>query len=382
MRGLERFLVGLGCWALLLCSAPRVGQAADYLAQIHEGLSVGGLAGTLDLLGEPLELVEQRPGSLSAGLDGALPVSEPLQSASFRLGEVNSLLISPYAEPLSPGLNGLPGQSSATFGGRMTLAGPRDLPAIPLPDNVGTFPASTLESASFDVALRDVSLQLSSPDSIPVTAGAFDAQQTVGSLAGFADVNGQLTLGFDTLGRYITAATMLNVLKGIYPDIVTSIHGDLVRRELAVDVQSRLDLSGQALANDATAPGSYQLVGAGPAIHLPWLTSVDETLLDGVASVSLRVSGLAVAPAPGDATGDGKIDLSDFGVLKSNFGRSANLAGGDLDGSGQVTLDDFGILKSQFGAAAASAAVPEPPSFALFLAAAFTFAASRSRRGR
>ncbi|MFO0896225.1 MAG: hypothetical protein U0836_02250 [Pirellulales bacterium] len=359
----------------------RTAQPAEFLAQIHEGFSVGSLAGTLDLLGEPLELVEQRPGSLSAGLDGALPVSEPLKSASFRLAEVDTLQVSPFAEPLSPGVGGLPGQAAAVFGGRMTLAGPRDLPAIPLPDDVGTFPASTLENAAFDVALRDLSLQLSSPDAISVTGGGFDAGQTVGNLAGSADVNGHLTLGFDTFGKYLTAATMLNVLKGLYPDILTSVDGNLARRELAIGVQSRLDLAGQALQNDTTSPGSYQLVGIGPAIRLPWLTSVDETLLEGVASVSLRISGLAVAPAPGDATGDGAIDLSDFGVLKSNFGKSANLAGGDLNGDGQVTLDDFGILKTQFGATAAAAAVPEPTSLTLLAIAGLVAGLGGVKRG-
>jgi hypothetical protein len=278
-------------------------------------------------------------------------------------------------------VGGIPGQASAIFGGRMTLAAPRDLPAIPLPDDVGTFPASTLESAAFDVALRDLSLQLTSPGTIPVSGGAFDAGETVGALEGFADVNGQLTLGFDSLGEYLTAATMLNVLKGIYPEILTSVDGSLLRRELAIGVQSRLDLAGQALENDATAPGSYQLVGSGPAIRLPWLTSVDETLLEGVASVSLRVSGLAVAPAPGDATGDGAIDLNDFGLLKSNFGQAANLAGGDLDGSGQVTLDDFGILKAQFGRTPAStAAVPEPSGLALLSLAGVVFCCGQVKR--
>ena len=39
---------------------------------------------------------------------------------------------------------------------------------------------------------------------------------------------------------------------------------------------------------------------------------------------------------------------------------------GDIDGNGKVDLTDFGILKANFGkSAAAGAAVPEPSSLAL-----------------
>lgn len=379
MPGLTRLLAALGCGGLLIAFPASLG-AAEFLAQVHEGLSVGALAGTLDLLGQPLELVAQTPGSLSGGLDGAIPVVEPLHNASFRLADLPSLQVAPFPQPLSPAVGGAPGQASAAFGGRLALDGPRELPPIALPDDLGTFPASTLESASFDVALRELSFSLSSPGSIAVTGGQFDPSQTVGALSGFADVNGQMTLGFDRLGDYLTAATMLNVLEGIYPEILTEVRGNLLRREVNVTVQTRLDLEGQALENAATDDGSYRLVGLGPAMGLPWLTSVNEAVLEGVASVSLTISGLAVAPAPGDASGDGSIDLSDFGILKSNFGQAANRTGGDFDGSGQAELNDFGILKVQFGQTGA-AAVPEPASSLLLAAGCAALLLGHRQRG-
>ncbi len=352
------------CAAMVFAASPPIVRA-DYLAQIHEGLSSGSLSGTLELLGEPLQLVAQKTGSLSAGLDGALPVVEPLGAASFRLGEANSLNVLPFGQSLSPAVGGAAGEAGgATFGGRLTLGSPRDLPEIALPDTDLKFPASTLESASFDVAIRELSLQLASPSAIAVSQGAFDPAQTTGSLTGFADVNGQLMLSFDRIGEYLTAATMLGVIRNTYPEIVTSVDGNLGRRELTVKVQTRLDLAGETLANAATTPGGYDLVGLGPAINLPWLTNINEPVLEGVASVSLTIAGLAVAPAPGDASGDGAIDLSDFGVLKASFGQSTNFSGGDLDGSGNVDLSDFGVLKSQFGRSAA-VAVPEPCGLAL-----------------
>ena len=68
--------------------------------------------------------------------------------------------------------------------------------------------------------------------------------------------------------------------------------------------------------------------------------------------------------APGDANFDGRVDLSDFGVLKANFGSGKYRNQGDFDSDGQVTLSDFGVLKANFGQTGA-AAVPEPSSVLL-----------------
>ncbi|MFW6155490.1 MAG: right-handed parallel beta-helix repeat-containing protein [Planctomycetota bacterium] len=58
-----------------------------------------------------------------------------------------------------------------------------------------------------------------------------------------------------------------------------------------------------------------------------------------------------VARLPGDADGDGDVDLDDFVLLKQNFGMpaGATAADGDFDGDGDVDLDDFVILKQHFG---------------------------------
>ena len=68
---------------------------------------------------------------------------------------------------------------------------------------------------------------------------------------------------------------------------------------------------------------------------------------------------------PGDANMDGMVNLSDFSILKSNFGSSgASVLEGDFTGDGVVNLSDFSLLKSNFGASQQSAAmlnfVPEP----------------------
>src|SRR5688572_6007870 len=52
----------------------------------------------------------------------------------------------------------------------------------------------------------------------------------------------------------------------------------------------------------------------------------------------------------GDANGDGVVDLRDFNVLASNFGKSgATFSQGDFDYDGRIDLSDFKLLASRFG---------------------------------
>lgn len=53
----------------------------------------------------------------------------------------------------------------------------------------------------------------------------------------------------------------------------------------------------------------------------------------------------------GDVNHDGKTDLTDFSILKANFGKTnADVFQGDLTGDMLVGLDDFSVLKKWFGA--------------------------------
>ena len=83
---------------------------------------------------------------------------------------------------------------------------------------------------------------------------------------------------------------------------------------------------------------------------------------------------------PGDANFDGRVDLSDFGLLKANFGSGQYRNQGDFDADGRVTLSDFGLLKANFGKSGA-AAVPEPATWTiLLLGSAALMAMRRTRR--
>jgi hypothetical protein len=69
---------------------------------------------------------------------------------------------------------------------------------------------------------------------------------------------------------------------------------------------------------------------------------------------------------PGDANGDGVVNVGDLGILAGNYGTltGATWAMGDFNGDGAVNVGDLGILAGNYGATAA-AAVPEPMSLGL-----------------
>ncbi len=91
------------------------------------------------------------------------------------------------------------------------------------------------------------------------------------------------------------------------------------------------------------------------------------------------IANLRGAFLPGDANFDGRVDLSDFGLLKANFGSGRYRNQGDFDGDGQVNLSDFGLLKANFGKGGA-AAVPEPATATSLLLGIALLSAVRSRR--
>ena len=54
---------------------------------------------------------------------------------------------------------------------------------------------------------------------------------------------------------------------------------------------------------------------------------------------------------PGDANGSGTVNVSDFNILRSNFGATtgATWSQGDFTGSGAVNVTDFNLLRANFG---------------------------------
>ncbi len=87
---------------------------------------------------------------------------------------------------------------------------------------------------------------------------------------------------------------------------------------------------------------------------------------------------------PGDANGDGKVDVNDLTIVLSNFAQTGMTWNtGDFNGDGRVDVNDLTIVLTNFGStvgAAGLGAVPEPDTLALLalgLTALLAWAARR-----
>ena len=79
--------------------------------------------------------------------------------------------------------------------------------------------------------------------------------------------------------------------------------------------------------------------------------------------------------APGDANGDGRVDINDLTIVLANYGQiGMTWTSGDFNGDGTVDINDLTIVLSNYGSMAGSsgrpATVPEPTAAALLAAAA------------
>jgi hypothetical protein len=150
---------------------------------------------------------------------------------------------------------------------------------------------------------------------------------------------------------------------------------------IPVDLGGALELT---FANDVDPAAQvgrtlhvFDWTGVSPAGQFGVVSNYDwdTSQLYSTGEITLLAAGGVIA---GDANGDRTVDLSDFGLLKQNFGAAGGRPQGDANGDGQVDLSDFGLLKLNFGRTA-PAAVPEPRSLLLLaMGAALVF----GRQGR
>ena len=98
---------------------------------------------------------------------------------------------------------------------------------------------------------------------------------------------------------------------------------------------------------------------------------------------SYAVTGVALLP--GDANGDGKVDINDLTIVLANFGKSTGMSwsSGDFNNDGKVDVNDLTIVLANYGqtaGAAGMAAVPEPTTVTVLPASAVCLFAFAWRR--
>lgn len=96
------------------------------------------------------------------------------------------------------------------------------------------------------------------------------------------------------------------------------------------------------------------------------------------------IDNIEFAPTDGDANADGNVDVSDLGILATNYGTigGAEWEDADFNDDGKVDVSDLGILATAYGGGSASqAAVPEPATLSMLLAMSGLALLWRRRRG-
>jgi hypothetical protein len=102
---------------------------------------------------------------------------------------------------------------------------------------------------------------------------------------------------------------------------------------------------------------------------------------DGPSTVMIEHTLVAI---PGDFDMDGDVDVSDLGILATNYGTTVGMTWreGDANGSGGVDVSDLGELATYYGQSTqgAAGAVPEPATLSLLGLGALALLIRRRRR--
>ncbi|MEA1950793.1 MAG: hypothetical protein U9N87_05380 [Planctomycetota bacterium] len=105
------------------------------------------------------------------------------------------------------------------------------------------------------------------------------------------------------------------------------------------------------------------------------LRSMDETM--GYDNIMIS----ATTDHPGDANDDGVVDVSDLGILATNYGTigGAGWANADFNGDGNVDVSDLGVLASNYDTTSATS-IPEPSVMVLLMSLLLVATACRVRK--
>jgi hypothetical protein len=189
-----------------------------------------------------------------------------------------------------------------------------------------------------------------SPTATPIDLGALPGA-TGGMAYGVDDKTGQV-VGWSNNGSTFTAIVWSSGT-GIVNLNTPGLVGNLGETNFTY-------LNGAVCVND-----SGQIAGFGTY-----------STLSGSGSGGVYEAFLLTPALSGDANFDGSVDINDLTIVLAHYGQSGGWAQGEFTGDGTVDINDLTIVLANYGksqsygsSAAGLAAVPEPASLGLLLAA-------------
>ena len=255
--------------------------------------------------------------------------------------------------------------------------------------NVAIDPSATATPGAFDGSVTI--------DNLDVTTGylfghagldgddvaSFSGTAVAGSNASFvagADVE-TTTLDLGIIGRglgvAIDSVDVFNLdLAGLGDSLVAGLDLDSFQPATLPGFTLAIDPSAQDIAAGQSGSVSVNLLDSMLGMFagsVTLMTSDADNVLGGRSMAdALTLNLLGEVRIGGDANGDGSVDLSDFVVLRNNFGgdTGVDFTTGDFNRDGVVDLADFVILRNNFGGNAAPmdqwrSTVPEPMTLGL-----------------
>ena len=191
---------------------------------------------------------------------------------------------------------------------------------------------------------------------------------------GYMALTADGTLTVKEAGTFALGASSESVFEMQYngDDKVVVVNGDVT---LAGDLTVRnflLSVGGPYTLIELT---NGTLSGSFANINLPATITGSVSATAGVGSdVILTVTAVA---GPGDATGEGDVDIVDLDIVGANWGKSdMSWDEGSFDGDGAVDIVDLDILGANWGS---SAPIPEPATMALLAMGAVAVLRKRRR---
>jgi uncharacterized protein (DUF2141 family) len=168
------------------------------------------------------------------------------------------------------------------------------------------------------------------------------------------DIYKPLAQEVNTLGSALNAGTKSGLTDN-QTDVLSNLYQDPQTLEYYIVAVNNYNGSKTTTFTINSSAGTF--VSAQPlsegrsAISISNRTFSDQFNRYGVHVYKLNLPNNNLMYDPGDANGDGAVDVGDLGILAANYGtvNNATWANGDFNGDGAVDVGDLGILAAHYG---------------------------------